>query len=157
MSDQAVPIDQELVTLGFAAEHRVIVEHQAGFSLARQAMKYERRGESADPAANDYAVVDFSRFDDIRWDTFELSIADPVTGFENCLRVAIRIRVVADAAVPGPVLPRSFGGLTRMLGEQLCWRYRTEQQTSRGQQRRVQKITAGNVLMEAQHPVSARI
>jgi hypothetical protein len=149
MSDQTVAVNQEFVTLGFAAEHGVIVEHQAVSSFTCLTMKYERRGETADPTSNDYAVVDFSRVDDIRWDTFELSVADAMTGFENCLCVAIRIRVVANASVPGPVLPLTFSGLTRIPGKQLRWRYRIEQQTSRGQQSRVQKITAGNVLIEA--------
>src|SRR5215831_10649359 len=104
MPDQSMPVYNELVALSLAAEHWMIVEHQAGFPLAGIAMKNERRRKSADSPADDDTVIYFASFHKVVRNVLKLSVSDSMTSLNNRLSVAVRIRVVADAAVAGPIV-----------------------------------------------------
>ena len=95
VSDQAVAIDEEFVAFGLAAEDRMVVENETGFSCASLALKNQRGGETADSSAYDYAVVDLASVDDICGETFKLAIANLVSGLqygESCCRWSARSR-----------------------------------------------------------------
>ena len=79
MGNQAVSIDQEFVTFGFATEDGMVVENETGFSCARLALKNQRGCETADSSAYDYAVVDLASFDDICGEILKLAIANRAT------------------------------------------------------------------------------
>ena len=104
MGNQAVSIDQEFVAFGFATEDGMVVENETGFSCARLALKNQRGCETADSSAYDDAVVDLASFDDTCGEIFKLAIANLVSGLQYGERVAVGVRVVADAAISGEVI-----------------------------------------------------
>jgi len=98
--DHALPVDEELVALRLAAEHRVVVEHETAAALTF--LEEHRRGKSAQPSAHDRHVVRLAGVDDAR--ALELPVAHRVRHGHDVVRVAVRPRVVTDAAVAGPVV-----------------------------------------------------
>ena len=99
MRNQPVTIDQELVAFGFAAENRMIVDDQTGFSFTSQLLKDQRRRETADSATHDDAIVNLTCLYYVRGKTFELLIANPMSCLKNRGGVAVGVRVVADASI----------------------------------------------------------
>ncbi len=97
-------IDEEFVALGFAAEDRMVVEHQASLARAGLPLKNQGRGQTADPTADHYAVVGFTSVDDGGGKTFKPAIANFVSGVQYRERVAVGICVVANAAVASQVV-----------------------------------------------------
>src|SRR6516225_2751801 len=106
MADQPVTVHKKLVALGLAAENRMIVEHEAGFSRPGLALKDQRRSQTADASANHQAVVSLFRVDHICGEPLKYAVANLVSSFEHGGCVAVGIRVVADTGVTGPVIDR---------------------------------------------------
>ena len=104
MRDQPVAVDEEFVALGFAAEDRMVVEHQTSLARAGLPLKNQSRGQTADAAADHHAVVGFAGVDHAGGKAFKPAIANFVAGVQYRERVAVGICVVADAAVASPVV-----------------------------------------------------
>jgi hypothetical protein len=105
VNHKPLAIDLEFVALGLAAEDCMIVEHQAGGVALALALEEQRRGESADPAADDHTVKHFARIRGIS-SALVHAIANVVTGGHDLVGVAVRSGVIPDAAVARPVFLR---------------------------------------------------
>jgi hypothetical protein len=95
--DEALSIDAEFVALGFAAEDRVIVDDERATAFVL--LEKDRGGESRDSAADGDEVVDLAGVSGFRDLGFERAIAHRVSGANDFPGVAVRMTVVADAAV----------------------------------------------------------
>ena len=138
-------VDVELVALGLTAEDGVIVQHQAGHAGTRAPVENQRRGQAADAAPDDDAVMDFPGINGVGRQRVEDAVPDLVRLGEDIERVAVRGRVISDSARTIPVLR---GGRLR---QQL---QRTRRQKARGgQKRRVEEIAPGDALIHAQRAV----
>ena len=141
---QPVPVHVELVALGFAAEDRVVVEHQTRHPRTGTTAENQRGRQSADPATDDHAVVLFARVDGIRRQRLEGTVANRVRVGEHRQRVTVRSRVVADAA--GTIPQRVLSTTLREQGR----RAQIRQQRTGSEQRTVEKVTARYALIESQ-------
>ena len=94
---ESLPIDEELVALGLAAEDRVVVDDER--ASAAVFLEEDRGGESGDSAADGDEVVDLAGVGGVGDARFEGAIAHRVSGGDDVPGVAVRVRVVADAAV----------------------------------------------------------
>ena len=146
VSHQPVTVDLELVALGFAAEDRVIVQHQAGHAGTRPPVEDQRRGQTADAAADDDAVVRLAGLDCGRGKRVEDAVPDLVRLRQHIERVAVRGGVVADSPRTVPVLRG------RRLREQLQ-RIRRRKARAGRQQRRIQEIPARDGLVQPEGAV----
>src|SRR5260370_24657087 len=99
--DQAVAVQKDSVALGSAAEDGMIVEDKASLAPACLPLKNQGRGQAADAAADDHAVVDFSGLDRSEGKAFEPAIANLVSRIQYGEGVAVGVCVVADAAIAG--------------------------------------------------------
>src|ERR1700679_1448798 len=117
MSNQPVAIDENLVTLGFASENRMIVEHEAGLARTSLPLKNQRRRQPADAPANNHAIIDLARLNRICGSVLKQAIANLMSCLEHRARVSIRVRVITHAAVTRPT------GIRRALRKQLRRRY----------------------------------
>src|SRR6516165_1130715 len=104
MRDQALPIHQELVSFGLSPEDWMVVEDQAGLPLGGLLLENQCRRQTTDAPTHDHAVISFVGFCHLRRLAFEFTVTNPVAGFENRWSVAIRVGVIADPAVPGPII-----------------------------------------------------
>ena len=106
-SDQSMTIDDELVSLGFAAENRVVFEHQ-GFCLWRFLLKVQGGGQAAQAAADDGKIEDLPRI--LRRRRIgEDVVTNLVAGPHHFKGVSIRFGVIARAAVTGEALFAQLG------------------------------------------------
>src|SRR5579864_333427 len=153
MGGQAVPVDQKFVSLGFTAEDGMIVEYEAGFARSSVTLEDERRGQAADAAAHQHAVVDFSSFDYVLGKRLEVSIADSMPSLKDRRGVAVGSGVLANTAVAGPVI---FHAL-RVRLEQFEGRGRSQKQATRSQQRSIEKVPAGDDLRHPQRFFRPRV
>src|SRR4051812_10534686 len=125
MRDQAMAIDEKLVTLALPAENWMVIEHQARLPLTSQLLEGERGCQTTDAPTDNDAVIGLVRVDRTGWKALEFSISNPVAGVDDCLGVAVGIRVIADAAVASPIVRVGGRGGARsgsLLGQQLCRR-----------------------------------
>src|SRR4051812_27423225 len=125
MRDQAMAIDEKLVTLALAAEDWMVIEHQARLPLASQLLEGQRRCQTTDAPTDNDAVIGLLRIDRTGWKALEFSISNPVAGVDHCLGVAVGIRVVADATVASPIVRvggRRGARSGRLLSQKLCRR-----------------------------------
>src|SRR6185436_15326538 len=97
MGREALPVDEEFVALGFAAEDRVIVDDERASAFVF--LEEYRGGESGDSAADGDEVVDLAGVSGVGDSLLEGAIAHGVSGAEDFPGVAVGVRVVADAAV----------------------------------------------------------
>ncbi len=104
MRDEPVSIHEKLIAFRFAAEDRMVIEDEAGLAFARLLLKSQGRGQSADAATHDDAIVGFSGVDHVGRKTLKEPISNLMSSFENSGGVAIGICVVADATVSGPIV-----------------------------------------------------
>src|SRR6202041_3057834 len=102
--DQSPAFDQELILLCLTAEDGMVFNHQAFHSWARAALEEQCGSESADSAANDYAVIDLPGIDDVLGKRIVHAVTNRVTGFENTQSVAILFAVVADSTATREVI-----------------------------------------------------
>src|SRR5580658_10841166 len=104
MPDQPLAIHQKLGAFGLASKDGMIVEHKAGLPFASLALKDQPRRQPADASTHNHAIVDLSSVDHIGGKTLEQPIANLVPGLEHCARIAVRVRIVPNAAVTSPVV-----------------------------------------------------
>src|ERR1700688_726966 len=138
MGNQAMAIDLEFVLLGFSAEDGMIFENQARFAGPGEALEEKRRGDAADSAAHDDAVVDFSGVDGFRTVG---RVAHLVTGGEHFEGVAVGGGVIADAAIAGPFI---------IGGEQLRRSQGLQEKGAGSEQSRAEKVAAGDRCVHSQ-------
>ena len=142
MNHQPLAVDVELVALGFAAEYRVIIHHQAGRAGPALALKKQGRSEPADASTHHDAIELLARIDRLVRALVD-AIANPVAGRHHLVGVAVRIRVIADAAVPGPVF----------FGQQLKRRDRLQQNAACGKERCIQKVAPFDRRIQAERVI----
>src|SRR5678815_1449101 len=132
--DEAHAIDVELVSLGFASHHRVVIENE---HLAALELLEERGGaKPGNPATRHDEVVALTGVGRSLAGrlTPDLAVAEVVRGGDRRPHVAVRARVIADAARS---FPREAGRPLRLLKQ---WRLRVQQQRAAREQRRVEEI-----------------
>src|SRR5580704_4132488 len=146
MCDQPLPIDQELILFGFAAEDGVILKDQTLHALAGLALEEQRGGQSADSAADDHTIVSFPGINDIVRRSIVNGITNGVAGLQNIPSVAVRGAVFADSAVAGEFVS--------LHSKQFSRRCRPEQRSTGSQHRGTEEITTGNLRFHAERCIS---
>src|SRR5690349_20695337 len=105
MSDECLTIHVEVVEIGLAAENWVIVQDQTGALAGCAVALQEKSGrKAADAPADDYAVELLASVVNVLARAGKDAIANSVAICHHLVRVAVRITVIADAAVSGPVV-----------------------------------------------------
>src|SRR5207253_689460 len=132
-----LPVDEELVALCFTAEDRVVVDDEAATAFVF--LEEDRGRESADSAADGDEVVRLAGVDGVGDTRFERAIAQRVSGAQDIPGVAVRVSVVANAAV-------AVEGVGR--GDR--WRLTGEEEPGAGEERAVEKVAAGDRLAQAE-------
>ena len=100
---QVHAVDEKVVAFCLTAEHRVVVEHERAAGRM-QAPKMMRRTEPGESCTDDDQVVLLPRVDRIGRCRAKASCADLVRSLHEPGRVAVRVRVVAEAAGSVPVV-----------------------------------------------------
>ncbi len=136
MRDQPMAVDLELVPLCFAAEDRVIVEHETGRPGSRTPPEDQGRRQPADASANDDAIVRLARIDRVGGQALEHAVANLMRIRHHPQRISVGSGVVAYSPKAGPRVPFRDG-----LRQELRGSVRRQERT-RGDQRRVQKVAA---------------
>ena len=147
--DDGVAVDRELVALGFTAEDRVVVEHQA--ASAALPLENNGRGEPADPAAHGDQVVHLAGVGRAGNRALEFSVAHAMRRGHHVVHVAVGARVVADAAVAVPRVGRGDGGRLTVAAQY---------EAGAREERAVQEVAARDRRVHAEavvtHPSSCR-
>src|SRR5690348_4489862 len=145
MPNKPLAVYLEFITLGLAAEDRMVIKNEtSGRLFARSAsFKKQCRRESANAAARHDAIEFFVCVYNCRKRAIKRMIADLVTGGHDLVRIAIGLRVVAYASEAGPVFFR----------EKLQRRQRLQKYAARGYKRGVQQIAAFDRRIHAQRIV----
>jgi hypothetical protein len=122
--NQPVSIHEKFVAFGFAAEDRMVVEHEASLSLSCVPLENQCPGQAADATTDNHTVVGFMGVDHIVRKAFKAPVANLVAGLEPAKRIAVRVRIVADAAVAGPIILFRTGVIRTGVGtgsQQIRW------------------------------------
>ena len=114
----------------------MVFENQARFTGSGEALKEKRRGDAADAATHDDAVVDFSGIDGRRTVG---RVAHLVPRGEHFERVAVGGGVVADTAIAGPFV---IGG-EQLSGSQAVEKKGAE--ASRAEPRKSRRVMAASI------------
>src|SRR6266550_3084850 len=137
MRGEPLSVDQELVALRFAAEDGVVVDEEAASALVF--LEEDRGGESADSAADGDEVVHLAGVHGVRDPRVERAVAQRVSGAQDIPGIAVRVPVVADAAV-------AVEGVSGGDRRRLTW----EEQSGAGEQGAVEEVAAGDRLAQAE-------
>ena len=89
MRNQPLTINHELIAFGFAAEDRMIVEHQAFASTSRLPREKQCGCQSTDSAAYSDAVVGLAGVDHLRWQRFEIAISNRVPALDDRICIPV--------------------------------------------------------------------
>src|SRR3954464_15741424 len=100
--DDALPVDKKFVASRFAAEDRVVVENQAAATSVL--LEEHGRGEPTESAADGDEVVRLAGVDDAPHPPLETAVAHRMRDIHHAQRVAVRVAIVTDTAVTGPVV-----------------------------------------------------
>src|SRR5579864_3620444 len=113
----------------------MIVEHQATLATSGLPLKSQCSRQTADTTTEDHTIESLSRINDVCGKAIEQTIANLVSGFDDAPGISIRVGVVADAAIAGPVFRWILH--TRCHGKKLSGRDRAQKQSSETEQRSV--------------------
>ncbi len=138
MRREPLPGDEELVALCFATEDRVVIDDEATSTFVL--LEKDRGGESADAAPDGDEVVHLAGVAGGGDPLFECAppVAQRVTRAQDLPGIAVRVPVVADAAVAVEGVGRGRRG--RLPGEE---------QSGAGEQDPVEEVAAGDRLAQA--------
>src|SRR3984957_6300110 len=102
MRNQPVTVHSKLIAFGFAAENRMIVEHQTSLARTGMPLKNQRGRQPANAPAYNHAVIGFTRFDNLDRQVLKPAIANLVAGLEHSKGISVAVCVIANATVAGP-------------------------------------------------------
>ena len=118
-ANEPAAVHEELVALRLAPPHCVIVQQQAVPSPVRRHLV--RRPEPRRPAADHDHVERLACIVHVRERAGELAVAHCVRGLHHVEHVAVRARVVPDAAWPLPREGDLGAGTTGLYGRRYEW------------------------------------
>ncbi len=138
MRGEPLSVDEELVALRFATEDRVVIDDEAAPAFVF--LEEDRRGESADAAPDGDEVVHLAGVGGGGDPLFECAppVAQRVSGAQDFPGVAVRVLVVADAAVA----VEGVGGRRRR-------RFPGDEQSGAGEEDPVEEVAAGDRFAQA--------
>src|SRR5262249_22857908 len=109
MRDQAVSINQKLILFGFAAEDRMVFEHQRLQSRTGLALKRQRSRQPADSPTNNNAVVGLAGINDVFRKRIVNTVANRVSGLKHRQSISVRRAVFPNSAIAGELVFSGFG------------------------------------------------
>src|SRR6266566_1804763 len=134
---EPLSVDEELVALRFAAEDGVVVDDERPSALVL--LEEDRRGQSADATADGDEVVRLAGVAGLGDALLERAVAQCVSGAQYVPGVAVRVTVVADAAVA-----------VEGVGGGNCWCFTGKEKAGPGEESAVDEVAAGDRLVHAE-------